>query len=74
MKVSQAIKNKMHELARLNRKASELSLQIDNYFIDKGYNIESLRSGDGISLEELDYGNDMTNEFCEWIENNSKLV
>ncbi len=30
--------------------------------------IEELRSGNGISLEELDYGNDITSVFCKWIE------
>ena len=73
MKVSQSIKNKMRKLAKLSAQAKELSYDIDNYFIENGYDIELLRSGDGMSLDELDYGNDVTDEFCEWLENGCKL-
>jgi hypothetical protein len=74
MKISKYIKNKMHKLADLSYKASKLSQEIDNYFEENKYDIEELRSGDGISLEELEYGNDVTDQFCDWFENEkSKL-
>lgn len=69
MKFPEHIKNKMRRIAKLHREGSELSQEVDNWFANKGYDNEYLRSGDGISLDELDYGNDITDEFCEWIEN-----
>ena len=69
MKVPQNIKNKMRKLAKLNNQAEQISREIDDYFIGKGFDIELLRSGDGRGLEELDYGNDATDEFCDWFEN-----
>jgi hypothetical protein len=68
-KVPEYIKIKMKKIASLSSKVNELSNEIDNYFIEQGYDIMSLRSGDGISLEELEYGNDITVEFCNWFEN-----
>lgn len=29
---------------------------------------EAYRAGNGISLEELEYGNDITDEFVQWAE------
>ena len=71
MKVSQKIKNKMHRSAKLHREASDISREIDDYFIGKGFEIKDLRSGNGRSLEELEYGNDITDDFCEWLEKHS---
>lgn len=68
MKVSKAIQNKMRKLANLTTSARELAYDIDNYFIDKGLDIETLRRGNGISLDELDYGNDITDLFVKWAE------
>lgn len=68
MKVSKSIKNKMKKLVKLATEVSKLSSEIDNYFIEKGYDIELLRSGNGRSLEELEYGNDIIDKFCNWIE------
>jgi len=68
MIVPKKIINKMHQLARLSAKAGELSLEIDEYFINQGYNIEELRDGDGCSLEELEYGNDVTEKFLTRLE------
>lgn len=69
MKVPKYIKEKMHKIAEFQRKASDLSLEVDNWFIEHGFNMEDLRCGAGISLEELDYGNDVTDILCERIEN-----
>ena len=65
MKVSKDIQKKMHKIAELSRKAKELSNEVDRYFIDKGFDIEELRCGNGKSLEELEYGNDITDKFCK---------
>ncbi len=69
MKVPEYIKDKMRKVAKYSRASQMLIHEIDDYFIDKGYDIEDLRSGDGKSLEELEYGNDVTDKFCDWIEN-----
>lgn len=69
MKVPKHIKEKMHRVADLHRKAFFLSREIDNWFIKHGFSMEDLRCGDGFSLEELDYGNDVTDVLCERIEN-----
>lgn len=69
MKVSKEIQNKMHRLAKLTRQASILDREVNEYFEDKGYNIDELRVGDGTTLDELNYGNDITNLFVEEFEN-----
>ena len=69
MKIPNYIKHKMHQIADLQSKAADLSAVVDNWFVDHGFDIEELRDGSGISLEELDYGNDVTDAFCERVEN-----
>ena len=69
MKIPKHIRDKMHKIADLHNKATELGIEIDNWFISHGFDIEELRDGSGVSLEELDYGNDVTDAFCERIEN-----
>ena len=68
MRVPKYIQDKMHRLAKLSNQAADLSREIDRFFIEKGYDIEALRSGDGISLEELEYGVDVTELICKAIE------
>ncbi len=65
MKVSKEIQKKMHKLASLCAQSSELCREINEYFEDKGYDIDELRAGDGTTLDELDYGNDITDKFVE---------
>lgn len=69
MKVPKYIRDKMHKVAEFHHKAAELSTEVDNWFVDHGFDIDELRCGDGYSLEELDYGNDVTDIFCARIEN-----
>lgn len=69
MKVPKYIRNRMHRAARLS-KAMETEMRIvDGWFGDHGFDIEKLRNGDGASLEEIEYGNDVTDVFCEKVEN-----
>lgn len=68
MKVPTYIRRKMHRAAKLHAEASKLTRQVDEWFESKGYAAEDLRCGDGLSLEELDYGNDITDVFCKRIE------
>ena len=74
MVVSKEIQKKMHRLAKLSAEAAALSQEIDSYFQAKGYSVEpydpdSLRCGNGCSLEELELGNDITDEIVSAIEN-----
>lgn len=68
MKVPKHIQDKMHKVAELHRKAADISADVDDWLVDHGFDIEGLRCGDGYSLEELDYGNDVTDILCERIE------
>lgn len=65
MKVSIEIQVKMHKIAELSSEVKKLSKEVDQYFIDKGFDVEELRCGNGRSLEELEYGNDITDNFCK---------
>ena len=69
MKISKSIQNKMHKLAKLTSQSCVLDREINEYFEGKGYNIDGLRSGDGRTLDELNYGNDITDIFVEEFEN-----
>lgn len=69
MRISKDIQGKMHKLARLTSQATMLDREINYYFESKGYDIDELRSGDGTTLDELNYGNDITNTFVNDFEN-----
>lgn len=69
MKIPKHIRDKMHRIADLNYKSAELSREVDEWFASRGFDVYELRCGDGCSLEELDYGNDVTDIFCERVEN-----
>lgn len=67
-KVPAHIKHKMHRLAKLTNQAAALDREISDFFEEKGFNIDALRCGNGASLDELAYGNDVTDELCQRIE------
>ena len=69
MKVSKKIQNKMHKLAKLTAQASLLDREINEYFENRGYDIDKLRAGDGTTLDELNYGNDITEVFVHDMQN-----
>ena len=69
MKISKDIQGKMHQLAKLTSQAAMLDREINDYFESKGYDIDELRSGDGTTIDELNYGNDITNNFVNDFEN-----
>lgn len=68
MKAPKYIRNKMHRLAKLCAESNKLSEQINEWFGSAGYDLMIIRCGDGYSLEEIEYGNDITDIFCERIE------
>ena len=69
MRISKDIQGKMHKLAQLTSQVAMLDREINNYFESKGYDVDELRSGDGTTLDELDYGNDITATFVKDFEN-----
>lgn len=68
MKIPKYIQDRMHKAAKYARKMSEEMRVVDDWFEYHGYDSDDLRSGDGYSLEELEYGNDITDVFCEEFE------
>lgn len=68
MKVPGYIKYKMRRAARLAKETEQTMAIVQDWFTKQGYDEDSLRSGDGYSLEQLEYGIDITDEFCEWVE------
>lgn len=67
-KVPAHIRNKLHKIADLHFRANELTLQVENWLEKRGFDIEDLRDGCGCSLEEFAYGNDITDAFCDRLE------
>lgn len=68
MKIPKHIKCKMHRLARIYNDANKISLELTLYFEDKGFDVDDLWQGTNVCLEQLEYGNDITEEFCKSIE------
>ena len=68
MKISKTIQDKMHRAAAMYAKAARTMGEIDEYLESRGVSPEVYRAGNGISLEELEYGNDITDEFVRWAE------
>lgn len=71
MKIPKHIREKMHRVARLNALADYEMRKVECWLESKGFDITSeggLRNGDGCSLEELEYGIDITDLLCERLE------
>lgn len=68
MKVPKYIQARMHKAAAYAQKMNDEMRIVDAWFERNGYDSDVLRSGDGYSLEELEYGNDITDVFCEEFE------
>lgn len=66
MKVPKYIRDKMHRVAALERQAAIVMGEIEGWLLRNGvaeeelYSGGYLRCGDGVSLEELEYGDDVT--------------
>lgn len=68
MKVPKYIREKMHRIAKLTAAAVEEMESVEAWLENQGFDIESLRDGGGCSLEELEYGFDITDLICDRIE------
>ncbi len=70
MKVPGYIRYKMHRIASLCSQASALMREVEKWLEAHGVDTseEGLRCGDGCSLEELEYGIDITDLICDRLE------
>lgn len=74
MKVPKYIQDKMRRVAALERQAGNLMFEIEEWLYRNGVTKEDLdnggylRCGDGISLVELEYGEDITELLVEKLE------
>ena len=73
MRVPKYIKEKMYRVVDLNNAANREMVEIELWLEDRGIDTSvegQLRTGDGIGLEELEYGNrGAIDELCKKIEN-----
>lgn len=67
MTVPKYIKDKMHSVARYAQMSDGAMKVVEAWLEDHGIDPSVLRDGDGYSLEELEYGNDVTAALCERI-------
>lgn len=56
---------KMKKCAKLANEMFALSAEIENELISYGYTSDELRDSSGVSLEELEAGNDIADELME---------
>lgn len=68
MVIPNYIRSKMHLCASHACQAAKYDIEVVNWLEKHGVNVESISDGDGTSLEELMYGNDVTDELCHRIE------
>lgn len=58
----------MHLCASHARQAAKYDFEIANWLEHHGVDVKSISDVDGVSFEELMYGNDVTDELCRRIE------
>lgn len=68
MKIPNYIRSKMHLCSNHARQAAKYNLEVANWLEEHGIDVEDISNGDGSSFEELMYGNDVTDELCQRIE------
>ena len=68
MKVPKYIREKMHRIALHARIVSDLDREVGIWLEQNGIDVEKLSDGGGSGYEELSYGNDVTDELCDQIE------
>ena len=68
MIISNYIRSKMHLCASPARQAARYNFEVANQLEQHGVDVESISNRDGMSFQELMYGNDVTDELCPRIE------
>lgn len=66
------IKKKMHSVVKYSRASATAMQVVESWLELHGIAPESIRDGNGCSLEELEYGNDIVDSLCERIEGEIK--
>ena len=56
---------KMKKVARLADEMFALSAEVEAELISYGYSVDELRDSSGVSIEELELGNDIADELME---------
>jgi hypothetical protein len=76
IKIPKYIRQKMHRIAYLHATANKEMQVVEAWLENQGFDtsMQGLRCGNGYSLEELDYGNDCTDELCKSMENGFGLT
>ena len=76
IKIPEYIRQKMHRIAYLHATANKEMQVVEAWLENQGFDtsMQGLRCGNGYSLEELDYGNDCTDELCKSMENGFGLT
>lgn len=72
MMVPLYIKKKMHSVVKYSRASAAAMKVVESWLELHGIDPESIRDGNGCSLEELEYGNDIVDSLCERIEGEIK--
>lgn len=68
MNVPKYIVEDMRRAARHFQSGSEIMRRVDAWFEANGFDMDELRCGDGASLEEIEYGNDVTDLIIKRVE------
>lgn len=68
MKIPAYIIQDMRCIVNHAKAIEEISRRVDLWFESHGFTAEELRCGDGCSLEEIEYGNDIVDEFVAKME------
>lgn len=68
MKIPKYIRQRMEKCLLYNIRAADAMKEIEDWLESHGIDPERLRDGCGISLEEIEYGNDVIDDLCERIE------
>ncbi len=66
MNIPITIQNKMRRAAKLYSEANQLMTEIDDFFESKGISDDIYRCGNGLSLEEIENGIDIVDDFVKW--------
>ena len=76
IKIPKYIRQKMHRIAYFHATANKEMQVVEAWLENQGFDpsMQGLRWGNGYSLEELDYGNDCTDELCKSMENGFGLT
>ena len=68
------VENRVLQIAKLADEMFSLSAEIENELMALGYSDEELRDNSGVSLDELEMGNDIVDELMEKYVDNKGLT